>query len=104
MMPTSAEEPTALAYGRLPTVQRRCNPICAAAWVQDVLSSDCLKLLAEPTKFAAEQPTQQIARSFLSLGNKPFRLKLSRACSSTWHHVPRFYPTYRRILQCASYS
>jgi Nucleotidyltransferase domain len=26
------------------------------------------------------QPSQQIARSFLSLGNKPFRLKLSRAC------------------------
>src|SRR4029453_4473713 len=58
MMPTSAEEPTALAYGRLPTVQRRCNPICAAAWVQDVLSSDCLKLLKEPTKFEAEQPTK----------------------------------------------
>src|SRR5262245_29329601 len=27
------------------------------------------------------QPSQQIDRSFLSLGNKPFRLKLSRCCS-----------------------
>src|SRR4029453_1395897 len=44
MMPTSAEEPTALAYGHIPAAQRRCNPICAAACVQDVLSSDCLKL------------------------------------------------------------
>jgi hypothetical protein len=26
------------------------------------------------------QPSQQIDRSFLSLGNKPFRLKLSRCC------------------------
>ena len=33
------------------------------------------------------QPSQQIDRSFLSLGNTPFRLKLSRGCFMIGHMV-----------------
>ena len=44
MMPTTAEESAALAYGCIPAMQRRCNPICAAVCVQDIVSSECLKL------------------------------------------------------------